>query len=49
MAYGPANSIWVILRYFASSMKITLALLVNRDTKKEKSSKLSCCVSQCIP
>ena len=49
LVYMCQHILWIILSFFSSSLKIKLKLLKNRDTVKEKSGKLSSCISQYIP
>jgi len=49
LVYMCQHVLWVILRYFSSSLKNNVKITKNRDTVNEKSSKLSSCISQYIP
>ena len=49
LVYMCQHVLWVILRYFSSSLKNNVKIAKNRDTVNEKSSKLSSCISQYIP
>ena len=49
LVYMCQHLLWIVLRYFSSSLKNKVKITKNRDTIKEKSSKLSSCISQYIP
>ena len=49
LVYMCHQALWIILRYFSSSLKNNVKITKNRDTVKEKSSKLSSRISQDIP
>ena len=49
LVYMCQHILWVILRYFSSSLKNNVKITKNKDTVNEKSRKLSSCISQYIP
>jgi len=49
LVYMYQHVLWVILRYVSSSLKNNVKITKHRDTVKEKSSKLTSCISQYIP
>ena len=49
LVYMCQHVLWIILRYFSSSLKNNVKITKNRDTVKEKSGILSSCSSQYIP
>ena len=49
LVYMCQHILWIILRYFSSSLKNNVKITKNRDTVNAKSSKLSSYISQYIP